>query len=43
MDAAEEAILQGEADGFGLYEADDQGTNDVKHKYNNNPDGTNNT
>ena len=35
MDAAEEAILQGEADGFGLYEADDQGTNDFERGYNN--------
>ena len=35
MDAAEEAILQGEADGFGLYEADDQGKDDFERGYNN--------
>ncbi len=35
MDAAEDAILQGETDGFHLYEATDQGENDFERGYNN--------
>ncbi len=35
MDAAEEAIRQGEADGFGLFESSDKGNDEFERGYNN--------